>query len=262
MESSFCEPYMNKLQFSATEWSFFKTGFPPEDFYRRLVQIGIGAVEMAPEERWTAAKKAGLKLLNIAAPGMTNGLNRVENHDSLLPTIAEMITDAGDNQIAQIVVFSGNRVGQSDCEGKENCEAGLRELAPLAEKSGVTLILEMLCTNDHPDYQADRSSFGFDVARAINSPAVKVLYDIYHMHWMEEDVMADITENLDLIAHIHVAEKNKRSKPVAHGGIDYSSIFKKINDAGYCGYWGLEFIPQGNPLEELKEAVDLFRSFT
>ena len=252
---------MSKLRFSATEWSFFKPGFISEDFYKRLVEIGIEAVEMAPEERWTAAKKAGFKLLNIAAPGMTSGLNRLENHDTLLPAIADMITDAGENGIAQVIVFSGNRVGQSDCEGKENCAAGLRELAPLAERSGVTLIFEMLCTKDHPDYQADRSSFGFDIARAINSPAVKVLYDIDHMHCTGEDVSADVTENLDLIAHIHVAEKKKRSKPVARGGIDYAALFRKINAAGYGGYWGLEFIPQGNSLDELKEAVDLFRSF-
>jgi len=253
---------MSKLRFSATEWSFFKSGLVPDDFYKRLVQIGIEAVEMTPEERWTPATKAGLKLLNIAAPGMTSGLNRLENHDALLPAIAEMITDAGDNGIAQIIVFSGNRVGQSDCQGKENCVVGLRELAPLAERAGVILALEMLCTKDHADYQADRSFFGFDVAREIDSPAVKVLYDIYHMHCMGEDVAEDIRENLDLIAHIHVAEEAKRSKPVARGGIDYATLFKSISAAGYSGYWGLEFIPQGNPLDELKEAVDLFRAFT
>jgi hydroxypyruvate isomerase len=252
---------MSKLRFSATEWSFFKDGFVAKDFYKRLVQIGIAAVEMTPEVRWTAATGAGLKLLNIAAPGMANGLNRLENHDALLPAISDMIIDAAENKIAHIIVFSGNRIGQSDCEGKENCIAGLKELAPLAEKSGVTLIFEMLCTKDHPDYQADRSSYGLDIVREINSPAVKVLYDIYHMHWMGEDVVADITDNLEIIAHIHVAEKIKRSKPVARGGIDYRAIVRKVNDAGYSGYWGLEFIPQGDSFDELKETVELFRSF-
>jgi hydroxypyruvate isomerase len=251
----------NKLRFSVTEWSFFKDGYVPETFYRRLKEIGIEAVEMAPEKRWTPARNAGLELLNIAGPGMTVGLNRCENHEELLPDIAEMIADADDNKIDQIIVFSGNRVGQSDAEGKEHCVEALKELAPLAEKAGVTLAFEMLGSDDHPDYEADRSLFGFDIVRAVKSPAVKVLYDIYHMHLMGEDVCADILENLDIVAHIHVAEAKGRSIPVAKGGIDYSTIVKLVSDAGYSGYWGLEFIPQRDPLEELKETVDLFRSF-
>jgi len=252
---------MSNLRFSVPEWSFWKDGFVAEQFYSQLKQMGVEAVEMTPPDRWPAARNAGLKLLNIAALGLGGSLNRCEQHEELLPCIEEQINLAKKNGISQVILFSGNRLGMSDFEGKQNCIAGIKELAPLAEKAGVTLVFEMLGSKDHPDYQADRSVFGFDIAREVDSPAVKVLYDIYHMYLMGEDVCADIIENLDVVAHIHVAEAQKRSRPVIGGKIDYAPIVKKISSAGYKGCWGLEFIPEGDGMAELKQTVELFRSF-
>jgi hydroxypyruvate isomerase len=112
---------------------------------------------------------------------------------------------------------------------------------------------------DHPDYQADHSAYGFDVVKAVGSSHVKVLYDIYHMSRMNENVVADITTHLDLIAHLHTAEKPRRSIPQRNGAISYGTIVPAVMAAGYQGYWGLEFVVQGDVMTELRTAVATFQ---
>ena len=161
-------------------------------------------------------------------------------------------------KIPQVIVFSGNRDGQDDAVGRANVVTALKALAGDAERAGVTLIFEMFNDQDHPDYQADHSAYGFAVAKAVGSPAVKVLYDIYHMSRMGEDVVADITGNLDLIAHLHTAEMPGRGIPRRQGAIAYGTIVPAVMKAGYHGFWGTEFVVQGDVMTELREAVKTF----
>jgi hydroxypyruvate isomerase len=135
----------------------------------------------------------------------------------------------------------------------------LKQLAGDAERAGVTLIFEMFNDQDHPDYQADHSAYGFDVVKTVGSSHVKVLYDIYHMSRMNENVIVDITKNLSLIAHLHTAEKPRRSFPQRDGAISYGTIVPAVMAAGYQGFWGLEFVVQGDVMTELRTAVATFQ---
>jgi len=119
------------------------------------------------------------------------------------------------------------------------------------------LTFEMLCEADHPDYLADNGAFGFRLAREINSPAFKILYDIYHMHRMGEETCQAIIDNLDIIAHIHVAGSPLRDFPSPEGEINYGRILSEVHKAGYAGYWGLEFKPVSDPLQELTQIYGL-----
>ena len=162
-------------------------------------------------------------------------------------------------------MFSGNRAGQANKQGIANCRRGFEAVLPDAERAGVVLGFEMLNTYDHPDYQGDRSQYGFDLAEALNSPWFKLVYDIYHMERMGDDSAYDILKRLPAIAHLHVAESPNRSVPLADGNIRHSQIVPAVVKAGYQGYWGLEYVPgkavEGHqePLEELRQAVALFR---
>lgn len=250
---------MSTLKLSAPDWCFYKKAeADPEDYYQRLKAIGYDAVEMVDPERFAAAQSAGLRILNMAGPGMQEGLNRVENHAKLVPEIEACIEQARENDIESVIIFSGNRDGQADDVGQKNCIQAVERLAPVAEAKGVTLLFEMLNSFNHKDYQADHGRYGFDLARAINSPAVKVLYDIYHLHRMGENVLDQIVSNLDLIAHLHVAGAPKRDFPGADQETDYASLVPQIQQAGYNAYWGMEFVPQGNSLDELEKAATLF----
>lgn len=246
------------VRLSAPDWCFWRDGNDPASYYRALRDLGFTGVEMVDPSRWQAARDAGLAILNLSGPGKTVGLNRLGLHAELLPEIRRQIAIAREAKIPHLIVFSGNRDEQDDAVGRANVVTALKALAGDAERAGVTLIFEMFNDQDHPDYQADNSAYGFAVAKAVASPAVKVLYDIYHMSRMGEDVVADITANLDLIAHLHTAEMPKRSIPQRDGAIPYGKIVPAVTKAGYQGYWGTEFVVQGDVMTELRAAVKTF----
>ena len=252
---------MPTLKQSVPDWCFYRESDDPAAYYQRLKAIGFQGVEMLPTERWAAAKQAGLKLVNIGAPGMENGLNRLENHPNLLPQIEALIQVAKENEIEHIILFSGNRDGQPDEEGMRNVIQAGKQLAPTAEEAGVMLAVEVLNTYDHPDYQADHTAYVMEFARAVSSPMVKVLYDIYHMQRMGEDVVKDIRENVEYIAHLHTAGSPKRDFPGPKQETDYESVVKAAQAAGYTGFWGQEFIPGEDRFTELERVFQLFNEY-
>lgn len=252
---------MEQLRQSVPDWCFFKEGMNPVQYYTTLKQIGYDAVEMVDPQRWPIARQAGLQILTMSGPGMQQGLNKRANHPELLAKIRADIQCAAAQQIPNLIIFSGNRNGQADDEGIAICIDAIKQLAPDAEQAGVMLLFEVLNTYDHPDYMAVYGAFVFEVVKAVSSPNVKVLYDIYHMFRMGEDVVPTVTEHLEYIAHLHVAGSPKRDFPGPNQEIDYQHVVRAIHAAGYRGYWGQEFLPTGDPLTEAEQALRLFQSY-
>ena len=250
---------MTQLKISVPDWCFYGKLAEGPRYYELLGSLGVECVEMVPPERHAMARDAGLRILNQSGPGMQEGLNRFENHAQLLPQIRESLRSAAAAAIPLVIVFSGSSAGQAEAEGMENCRRGIEALLPEAERAGVVLGFEMLNIHDHPDYQACRGRYGFALAAGINSPWLKLVYDIYHMERMGDDSARDVAGNLGQIAHLHVAESPHRDKPLAHGVIRYESIVPLIVKAGYDGVWGLEFIPRGDPLGDLRESIGMLR---
>ncbi|MBC8134789.1 MAG: TIM barrel protein [Fibrella sp.] len=247
---------MSELKFSVAEWCFRQSETNTGEFYREIYGFGYRAADFVPQERWAEARAAGLEIRNLGTPGMQNGLNRLENHAQLIPAIRAAITTAKENRVPHVVVFSGNRTeGIGDEVGWENCRLALEILAKDAEAADVLLVLEMLNSFDHKDYQADSSKYGFDLVKAVGSPALSTLFDIYHLHRMGEDVLAVALENLSHIAHFHIAGSPARDYPALDGEIDYRTILREIHAAGYRGYWGIEFLPRG---EEVRTVLGRF----
>ncbi len=242
------------FKLSAPDWCFLKPGVEPAAHYARLKALGYGAVEMTKPEHRAAARAAGLEVINLSGPGMQRGLNRREHHAELLPQIRACIAEAAAERIGQVIVFSGNRDCQREGEGRANCIAALRDLAPDAARAGVVLILEMLNSFDHRDYQADRSDYGFAVVKAVGSPAVRALYDVFHMVKMGDDPQADLAANLPLVAHIHLAEVPARTTPLPEGRIAHRALARQVAAAGYRGWWGMEFCTDGDVYAELEKA--------
>ena len=136
---------------------------------------------------------------------------------------------------------------------------GLKALAPLAEKAGVTLVLEPLNTSvDHPGYFLHHSAPGLELVRAVGSPRLKLLYDIYHMQVMEGNLIPTLTANLDAIGHVHVADTPGRHQP-GTGEINYAVVLRELREAGYQGYVGLEFDPTVPSKEAAAQALALIR---
>ncbi len=252
---------MSAIKQSAADWCFYKNISDPDAYYSKLKEIGFGAVEMAAPEYWDSVRNAGLEMLNIAGPGMREGLNNPENHQQLIPEITRLIDQASENRIPHVIILSGNNGDISVDDGFSTCVQAVRELAKKAEDSGVVLTFEMLNHFNHEDYQADHSAYGFRLVEEIDSPAVQVLYDIYHMHRMGEDVLKDVLDHLDRTVHIHVAGSPDRNFPGSDQEIDYSALVREISAAGYSGYWGHEWMEANAFPDRLEQAYNVFAGY-
>jgi hydroxypyruvate isomerase len=160
-----------------------------------------------------------------------------------------------------MIVFSGNRNGQDDKTGAEVTAETLRAVAPLAESAGVNLVLELLNSRvDHPDYQCDKTLWGVSVIEMVESPRVKLLYDIYHMQIMEGDVIRTIQDHHQHFAHYHTAGNPGRHDLDEEQELYYPPIFRAISATGYTGFVTHEFIPKGDPSEAMQVTFDLTRN--
>ncbi|MDA1045114.1 MAG: TIM barrel protein [Verrucomicrobia bacterium] len=246
------------LRFSVPDWCAFPAGANPEDYYGALSAIGYEAAEMVPPERRAAARAAGLSILNIAAPGMGGGLNDRAMHADIIACIRTTIIEAAKDDIAHVIIFSGNRTPGID-DGPAACAEAIEQVLPDAEKAGRVLTFEMLNSYDHGGYEADYSPYGFDLAKHFDSPHLKVLLDLYHMHRMGEDPVTLIRDNLRHIAHLHVAGSPSRDFPGAGQQINYASCIQTATDVGYKGFWGMEFSPGEDRMLALAQAVKHFQ---
>ena len=139
----------------------------------------------------------------------------------------------------------------------ESIVAGLKEAAQILEGTGVTLVIEPLNLRvNHAGYYLAGSDEAFEIVREVDSPSVKVLFDIYHQQVTEGDVVRRLLANLPLIGHFHAAGNPGRNE-LTRGEMNYRYIFEAIREAGYAGYVGLEYFPVGDALESLREAAAL-----
>ena len=135
---------------------------------------------------------------------------------------------------------------------------GLKEAASILENSGVTLVIEPLNELiDHAGYYLVRSDEAFEIIDQVGSENVKVVFDIYHQHISEGQLIANITANIDKIAHFHAAGNPGRNE-LTRGELHYPQIFEAIQQTNYDGYVGLEYWPLDDPLSGLKEVAGWF----
>jgi len=197
-----------KFKLSVTRWPFRQ--FTLDQLCQMAHQLGIDSVELLEPNEWAIPRKYGLTCAmgyaTVPNPEtrLTQGFNRVENHAWLIPAYERAIPLAAAARVPNVICFSGNRAGQNDDEGRAICARGLTPLIPVAERYGVTLCMELLNSKiDHPDYQCDHTAWGVALAKQINSPRFKLLYDIYHMQIMEGDVIRTVSDNIKYIGHFH-----------------------------------------------------------
>src|SRR5260370_6873195 len=137
--------------------------------------------------------------------------NHKENYDRIEKEMQQNIEFAAKAKVPNVITFSGNRKGMADDEAKDNCVAGLNRVKKMAEDSVVMICLELLNSKvDHKDYQCDHTAWGVDVVKRLDSPPLKLLYDIYHIQIMEGDVIRTIRENIEHIAHFHTGGVPRR----------------------------------------------------
>jgi hydroxypyruvate isomerase len=247
-----------RLKQSVSRWPYQKIPLP--DFCRAVAEIGLTAIDLLEEPEWAVARQHGLICsMGYAGGGsIPDGLNVRANHDAIERNFARLIPRAEAQQVPNVITFFGNRRGMGDREAITNCVDGLSRVKKIAEDHGVTICVELLNSKvNHKDYQGDRSAFGMEVVKAVGSPRVKLLYDIYHMQIMEGDVIRTIRQDKDWIAHFHTGGVPGRHELDETQELQWRSVCTAIADMGYTGYVAHEFVPTRDPLTSLREAVAL-----
>lgn len=226
---------------------------------REAAAIGYHGVDLIEESLWPLARDSGLRIVAVAGHGsITDGLNRHENAARIEAELLANIAKAAEWEIPQLICFAGSRQpGVDDSAALEICAEILRRVAPAAATFGVSLCVELLNSKiDHPGYLADSTSWGVRLCQRVGSPAVALLYDIYHMQIMEGDIIRTIRENHAHISHFHTAGNPGRGPMDDSQEINYPAIYRAIAATGYEGCIGHEFIPQGDPVAALRTAYE------
>jgi len=242
-------------------WWCFADKLKAAELIDAAVALGYDGFDLAGPEHWDAVRDAGLELAAEAGHNsLEDGLNKAENHDRIEQEIEKNLAHAQKYSILNLICFSGNRHGETDERGIEVTAAGLLRVAPAAEDAGVTLALELLNSKvNHRGYQCDRTAWGLEVIRRVDSPRVKLLYDIYHMQIMEGDLVRTIRDHHAAFAHYHTAGNPGRHEIDGTQEIHYPAVVAAIRETGFDGFLGQEFVPMGNPIVSLENALNICR---
>jgi hydroxypyruvate isomerase len=251
-----------RLKQSVCRWTFAHAALP--DLCRRVNQMGFSAMDLLFPDEWTVARDAGLTVsmgyASRRGKFIETGFNDPAHHALLLEELETVLPLAARAQVPNLIAMFGNRVsGIDDGAAIANCVNGLAKIAPLAAEHGVTICVELLNSKvNHPGYQGDRTAFGVAVMKGVNSPRVKLLYDIYHMQIMEGDVIRTIRDNIAWIGHFHTGGVPGRHEINDSQELNYHAIAAAIADLNYQGYVAHEFEPtRSDPFVSLAEAFRL-----
>ena len=223
-------------------------------------QIGLKGVDLLEPADFEVPRKYGLicTMGYVDAGTIPDALNVVANHDKIEAGLRKNVPLAAKAGVPNVITFSGNRHGMSDEEGAKNVILGLNRVKKIAEDNNVVLCLELLNSKvNHKDYMADHTAWGVAVMKEVNSPHVKLLYDIYHMQIMEGDLIATIQENIQWLGHFHTGGVPGRHELNNQQEVQWDGVMRGIVATGYKGYVAHEFVPTGDPKASLLQAVDL-----
>ena len=228
----------------------------------------VAAVGMKAFEFWgsgnkdidaikAAKDKCGLEVATFGAD-VGGALVDPSNRDKLPEALKKSVEVAHKLDCKRMLVTTGNEIeGVRRGNQHQSIVDGLKVAAEIVEAEGITLCLEPLnVLVNHKGYYLYSSEEGFQIVDQVGSPNVGLLFDIYHQQITEGNLIANITASIDKITHFHVADVPGRHEP-GTGEINYRNVFKSISEAGYEGFVGLEFWPEGRDDDALKALLEM-----
>jgi hydroxypyruvate isomerase len=226
---------------------------------REAARLGAHGIDLVGPEAFPLLKKYALVPTMVpGGSGIKAGINDKKNHPTIAQKMGEAIKAAAAAGAPNVIVLAGDRKGLTDEEGLDNSVLFLNNIKGLAEEQGVTLCTELLNSKvNHPGYMCDHTSWGVELCKRVNSPRVKLLYDIYHMQIMEGDIIRTIQQNIKYIGHFHTAGNPGRHEFDDTQEMNYKGICKAIADLGYQGCLSHEYTPTKDSLETLEKMMSI-----
>ncbi len=223
------------------------------DFYDRIGEVRKYGIDTIEFWKWTNKdvdkvkrlldeNKMRLSVFNIDCTDealsydLSRGILNSGRADEFLSALSESIPVYKKLNASAMIVL----IGENAPYCAENALKCLNVAKPICEKENVTLVIEPLNAIDRKGYSMPYAEPVFELLKKVNSPNIKMLYDIYHQSMTGDLSMEDIRENTDLIGHFHVADSPGRHEP-GTGKVDYVKILSEISALPYSGYIGLEY---------------------
>ena len=236
-----------------------------EERCQTLAKIGFKGVDLPTPEQIPTLKKYGLAPAMMTGAGTTfqDGLVRKELHDKFEAAFRAGIDTCAQVGCPNLIAMPGERRGMSRDETIANTVAILNRVKGYAEQKGVTLCMEItnskVAADQRTDQTFNRLEWGWDVCKAVNSPRVKIVYDIYHVQIMDGDVVRNMRDHIDMICHIHTAGVPTRQEIDGTQELNYRFIANAIADLGYTGFVAHEHRPGPgrDPIKSLEEGFEI-----
>jgi hydroxypyruvate isomerase len=239
------------------------TKLPFLDRIRATAALGFPAYEFWPyepqmerlDEIRKLNEKLGVVATQFTAWGFRPGMNDPKNQDAFVRKMEEACKVAKRLDCKLMTVVAGDDIpGMSQPQMHENVIQALKKAAPICEAQGITMILEpMNIRVDHKGHCLYGSRDALRICSEVNSKAVKINWDLYHMQISEGDLCGHLKEGFAAghIAYLQLADNPGRNEP-GTGEIHYNRVLKQAFDLGYRGFVGLECRPKNDELSAAK----------
>jgi hydroxypyruvate isomerase len=229
----------------------FGAGMPLEDMCREASRLGAVGFDAQPPEAWSTLKRFGLTPTLARGGGISieAGIIHEQLHSDLVSSLGELIDLCAENGCPSILIVGGQRNGMSYAEGAYHAAAFLNRVKSHAEQKNVTLCLEVMNSKyadpafGRKDQVCDHLDWAVELCTRVNSPRVKILFDIYHVQIMDGNIIANIQACLPLIGHFHTGGVPGRHEIDETQELNYGLVFRTIAELGYRGVIAHEYDP-------------------
>lgn len=238
-----------RIKHSVMGWCY--NPIPTPELIDACHRMGMPAMEGVGREFYPQIRERGLRVSLVGSHGLTKGPLDPENRQLCVDKLREGIDVAVEFGCPNVITFTGMRVaGIADEQASRNCVECWKQVLPYAEEKGINLCLEHLNSRDdthsmkgHPGYFGDDVDLCIELLKRVDSPRMKLLFDIYHVQVMNGDVIRRIRQYKDYIGHVHTAGVPGRGELDETQEINYPAVMRTLLDVGYAGFVAHEFIP-------------------
>ena len=261
-----------KPKTSIMMWTLNKNGAFEQNL-ERVAQAGYNQVELVAEfKSWspsdTARILARMSALGItidAMAGTTLGFADPAGGDAFLAELKTLIPVAHQLACKQIILLSGKRIATSAADDNPIQHSAsietLKRAADLLAAANLQGVIEPIDRLENPTIYLDGVTEAFAIVKAVSSPSLRVLYDLYHEQRTHGNLIEKLQQNIALVGLIHVADVPGRHQP-GTGELDYANIYRTLAQLHYTGTIAMEFYPTGDIVATLRDAREqLVRSF-
>jgi len=246
--------------FSVMIWTLTK-GKTFEEALDICAQAGFHQVELVGEfKKWSdddytriiaRMKTLGITIDSIA--GTSKGFADPNGGDAFIADLTQLIPIVKRLGSKQIIFVSGKKLEVPQAVQHQACIDNLKRAVPLLEAAGMNGVIEPIDRLEQPQIYLDGVNEAFEICRAVGSPNMRVLYDLYHEQRSQGNIIEKLEKNIAWVGLIHIADVPGRHEP-GTGEMNFDNIYRTLARLKYTGTIAMEFYGTGDIVKNLRAA--------